>query len=116
MKKVFYLKTCDTCSKILAQMNLEGFERREIKSQAISEKEVEEMHKISGSYESLFSRKSLKYRAMGLHEKTLTEADYKRLITEEYTFLKRPVFIFDNQIFVGNTKNVVEEVKKLIGK
>ena len=44
---------------------------------------------------------------MGLHEQTLTEKDYKRLILEEYTFLKRPVALIDGEYFVGNTKKVV---------
>ena len=37
-----------------------------------------------------------------------TENDYRKLIQEEYTFLKRPVFIVDNQIFIGNSKKVIE--------
>jgi arsenate reductase len=73
------------------------------------------MAKMSGSYESLFSRKAIKYRAMGLAEKTLTENDYKKLILEEYTFLKRPVIIVGNAIFVGNAKAVVDKANKVIG-
>ncbi|HEY8919750.1 MAG TPA: ArsC/Spx/MgsR family protein, partial [Chitinophaga sp.] len=61
----------------------------------------------AGSYEALFSRRSQKYRPMGLHEKTLTEKDYRDLILQEYTFLKRPVAIVDGKIYVGaEAKNV----------
>lgn len=115
MKTFFYLGTCDTCARIRKELQLgEDIELREIKSQAISEEEVDAMKALSGSYESLFSRRAMKYRAMGLHEQELTEEDYRRLITEEYTFLKRPVLIFDDQIFVGNTKKVVAAAKEAL--
>ncbi|MBL4709945.1 MAG: hypothetical protein JKY48_16050 [Flavobacteriales bacterium] len=109
MKKVYFLSTCSTCQKILAQIKEpESFQMQDIKTNAISLEQIEEMKNLSGSYESLFSRRALKFRGMGLNEMTLTEEDYKRYILEEYTFLKRPVFIVDDQIFVGNSKKSVE--------
>lgn len=115
MKKIYYLSTCSTCVRIIKELNLANdFEYQDIKSTKITEAQLEQMAKMSGSYESLFSRKAIKYRAMGLAEKTLTENDYKKLILEEYTFLKRPVIIIGNSIFVGNTKAVVENAKKVI--
>lgn len=88
------------------------FEKQDIKTEQITFEQIDEMKKRSGSYESLFSRKAMKYRSMGLGDKNLTEDDYRTLIQEEYTFLKRPVFIVDNEIFVGNSKKVVEALKK----
>ena len=72
------------------------------------------MKKLAGSYETLFSRRALKYRAMGLHEKELKEKDYRDLILDEYTFLKRPVAIIDNKIFIGNTNAVVAALKEAL--
>ena len=69
------------------------------------------MAKIAGSYEALFSRKAIKYRSLGLNEMKLSESDYKNYIIEEYTFLKRPVAIIDNKIFIGNSKKNIEELK-----
>ena len=69
------------------------------------------MKKMAGSYEALFSRVALKYRALGLDKKKLTEDDYKKYILEEYTFLKRPVIIIDNKIFIGNSKSNVAAAK-----
>lgn len=69
------------------------------------------MKKLAGSYEALFSRVALKYRALGLDKKKLSEDDYKKYILEEYTFLKRPVFIIKDKIFVGNSKNNIAAVK-----
>ncbi len=111
MKKVFFLSTCSTCQKILAQIeDLESFEMQDIKTNKLTVEDVEHMKSLAGSYESLFSRRAMKYRGMGLHEKQLTEEDYKALIVEEYTFLKRPVFIVGDEIFVGNAKKTVESL------
>ena len=75
--------------------------------------QIEEMETLSGSYDSLFSRRAMKFKSMGLKEKSLTEADYKKLILEEYTFLKRPILIIEGKIFVGNSKQVVASVKEI---
>lgn len=108
MKKVYYLPSCNTCTKIINQLNLsDRFELIDIKTNKITAEELEEMKNLSGSYESLFSRRALKYKALGLKDKVLSEEDYKNYILEEYTFLKRPVILFEDQIFVGNAaKNV----------
>ena len=83
------------------------FELIDIKTNKITAEELEEMKNLSGSYESLFSRRAIKYKALGLKDKVLSEEDYKNYILEEYTFLKRPVILFEDQIFVGNAaKNV----------
>ncbi len=87
------------------------FEKQDIKSEQMTFEQVDQMKGLSGSYELLFSRKAMKYRSMGLGEKSLTEDDYRTLIQEEYTFLKRPVFIVGDHIFVGNSKKEIERLK-----
>ena len=109
MRKGYHLGNCTTCQAILQKLDLpDGFELKEIKGDRITAKELDKMKSMSGSYESLFSRRAMKYRSMGLNNKSLTEKDYRRLILDEYTFLKRPVFIIDDEIFIGNTKKVIE--------
>jgi arsenate reductase len=115
MKKVYFLQTCDTCRRILKEVNLDGFEKQEIKTSPITVKQLEEMHQLSKSYEALFNKRAKLYKAMDLKNQTITEADYRQYILDEYTFLKRPVFITDNEIFIGNSKKVVEELKSKIG-
>lgn len=116
MKKGYYLSTCNTCQRILKELGdlLDGFDLKEIKSDPLTLEEVDEMKQLSGTYESIFSRRSMQYRARNLGEKELTEEDYRQLIAEEYTFLKRPVFILNDQIFVGNTKGVVQDLRKAL--
>lgn len=111
MKKAYFLSTCSTCQKILGQIDdLNQFELQDIKTNNITAEQIEEMQKLAGNYESLFSRRAMKYRSLGLNEKELTESQYKKWILEEYTFLKRPVFIVDQQIFIGNSKKEVEHL------
>ncbi|RBW59169.1 arsenate reductase [Tenacibaculum sp. E3R01] len=114
MKKVYFLQTCDTCRRILKEVNLDGFEKQEIKSTPITIKQLEEMYSLSGSFEALFNKRAKLYREMDLKNQTLTEADYKQYILDEYTFLKRPVFIVNNEIYIGNSKKVIESLKKAI--
>ena len=111
MKKAYHLKNCTTCQRILKELNW-AHETQEIRSQKITVNQLEEMAKLAGSYESLFSRRATKYKSMGLKDKVLEDVDYKNLILEEDTFLKRPVFIIDNAVFIGNAKNVVAAVKQ----
>jgi arsenate reductase len=112
MKKVYYLKTCSTCIRILKELNLSPeFVLQDIKTEPITVKQLEEMHTLSGSYEALFSKRSKLYKEMGLKDQSLKEKDFKHYILEHYTFLSRPVFIVNNEIFIGNSKKNVEAVK-----
>jgi len=111
MKKIYHLGTCSTNSRILKDLNLTGVDLQDIKKEPISTNQIEEMAKIAGSYEALFSRKAIKYSSLGLKQMKLSEADYKKYILEEYTFLKRPVAIIDDTIFIGNSKKNIEELK-----
>lgn len=112
MKKAYFLKTCDTCKRILKELNTTDFELQEIKGNPVTESQLAEMYALSNSYENLFNKRSRLYKSLGLKDKNLTEEDYKKYILEEYTFLKRPVFIIENEIFIGNSKKVVEELKE----
>lgn len=108
MKKIYYLKTCDTCKRILKQLNLENIELQEIKSNPVTKEQLQEMYGFTNSYEELFNKRAKLYKELSLKDKTLSEEDYKNYILSEYTFLKRPVAIISNEIFIGNSKKTVE--------
>lgn len=116
MKKVIYhLSTCNTCQRIIKELNgLEGFEHQNIREKNISAAELDRIARKVGSYEALFSRRAMKFRSLGLKDKKLTEKDYRKLMLEEYTFLKRPVIVFGTEVFVGNAKSVVAQAKQAI--
>lgn len=114
MKKIYYLSTCTTCQQILDGfgMRAKDFEKQDIKAKKITMEQLEEMKVMAGSYEVLFNRRALKYRELGLNKKELTEDDYRKFLLDEYTFLKRPVVINGDKIFIGNAPRVVAEAKE----
>jgi arsenate reductase len=116
MKKIYHLGNCTTCQAIIKETGIDkkGFEMQEIKTEKITASQLDEMKKMAGSYEALFSRRAIKYKEMGLKDKPLTEKDYRKLILEEYTFLKRPVVIINEKIFIGSEKKNVEALKQAL--
>jgi arsenate reductase (glutaredoxin) len=118
MKKMYCLSTCSTCARILEETDAvkKGFEFQDIKTEKISPAQLDSLKALAGSYEALFSRRALKYKELGLKDKKLTEKDYRKLILEEYTFLKRPVALINKVIFIGSEKKTVEALKTALGK
>ena len=113
MKKIYYLSTCDTCKRIMKELNLpSSFIKQDIKTQGLSEQDVEEMQNLAGSYEALFSKRAQLYKQRNLKDEDLIEDDFRDLILEHYTFLKRLVIINNDQIFIGNSKKVIEAAKE----
>ena len=114
MKKIYHLANCTTCQAIIKETGIDkkGFEMQDIKTEKITPAQLDEMKAMAGSYEALFSRRALKYKELDLKDKKLTEDDYRRLILDEYTFLKRPVTISGKKIYIGNAKKTVEDLKK----
>jgi len=111
--KFFTLPTCKTCQRIEADLDPAGCgaEIRDIKASGVTAEELDAMHAHAGSYEALFSRRAMKFRSMGLADRTLTEADYRQLILDEYTFLKRPVLLTDSSVHAGSAKAAVEAAR-----
>ncbi|MFK7748806.1 MAG: arsenate reductase family protein [Kordia sp.] len=115
MKKIYHLKTCNTCQRIIKEIQpTPDFVLQGIKEEAITVKQLEEMHALSGSYEALFSKRAKLYKEMDLKNQELSEKDYKHYILEHYTFLKRPVIMADNQIFIGNAAKTVAAAKEAL--
>ncbi|MES2239878.1 MAG: ArsC/Spx/MgsR family protein [Bacteroidota bacterium] len=113
--KIYYLASCDTCRKIIKSLPKDNnLAFHDIKQNPITPEELEEMYQLSGSYEALFSKKAQLYKSMGLKDKNLTEADFKKYILEHYTFLSRPVFIIDGKVFIGNTQQNMLQVMKAL--
>ena len=112
MQTIFHLSTCDTCRRILKNIEIpSGFKQQDIKKEPVTEAQLEAMYKLTNSYEDLFNKRAQLYRKRELNKQELSEPDYKGLLLEHYTFLKRPVIVDKDTIFVGNSKKNVAELE-----
>ena len=61
MKKVFYLKTCDTCKRIMNEVRAfnSDFALQNIKENLISEIQLDELAKKAGELATLFLKMSI---------------------------------------------------------
>ena len=92
----------------MKELDFTGFDLHEIKSTAITEAELIEMKDLAGSYDALFSRRAQNYKKLGLNDQKLSEDEIKNYILSDYTFLKRPVVVDGDKIFIGNEKKNLE--------
>jgi arsenate reductase (glutaredoxin) len=112
-KKIYYTKSCSTCKRIISELkNTSDVVFQDLKQEKITAQQLEELANIAGSYEKIFSRVAMKYRIMGLQNVDLKEADFKKLMLEEYTFIKRPVVVSNGKIFIGSARATIEALKK----
>jgi len=115
MKKIYYLSTCDTCKRVMNEIDIPStFESQDIKTEEISDKQLDELYALTKSYEELFSRRAKLYKERDLKSKNLQEEDYRNLILEHYTFLKRPVIVNNEEIFIGSSPKTVAAAKESI--
>lgn len=106
---IFYLSTCSTCTRIIKEIEPDNnFDLQDIKKNNLTKNQLNELREMAGSYEALFSRNAIKFRSLGLNNKVLRENDYEQLILGDYTFLKRPVIVYMNRIFIGNSKSEIQ--------
>ncbi len=102
--------------RILKQLPADKFQLIDIKTHPLHVNQLEHLKALAGSYEALFSRKAKKYKEMDLKSQNLSETDYRRLLLDEYTFLKRPVIIIEQEIFVGSEKKNLEKLMEKLKK
>ena len=115
MKKIYHLGTCNTCQRIIRELGTPAdFEYQDIKAEPLDAKQLEELCHLAGSYEALFSKRARLYKERNLKERDLGEEDIRELLLEHYTFLKRPVVVHNDQIFIGNAAKTVAAAKEAI--
>jgi len=115
MKKFIYLSTCDTCKRIMKELSLPAdVLLQDIKKEPIDATQLSSLYAKTNSYEALINKRARKFKEWGLNAKTLTESEFKDLLLKDYTFLKRPVLIWDEHLFIGNAKATVEEAKEVV--
>ena len=115
MRSFYYLSSANSCQQTMRSLSLESsINKIDIKKNPLNVSQLEELHTISGNYEVLFSRRAQLYKQRDLKNKILSEETLKQLLLEHYTFLKRPVLIYDKILFIGNSAAVVEKAKTFL--
>jgi len=92
----YWLPYCSTCVKAEQHLLGKGATIQKyvnLKEEPLSEKQVLVLCKLIGGPEKLFSKRAMKYRSMGLDKMALSDEDLVRYMTQEYTFIKRPVLV-----------------------
>jgi arsenate reductase len=110
---VYWLPYCTTCQKAVAHLQAKGVSvrsYRNLKEQPLSEDEVRALAAKVGGVDKLFSKRAMKYRAMGLHEQTLSDDDLVRMMAEEYTFVTRPVIVRGDRATAGFSAKRLDEL------
>ncbi len=109
----FGLPNCSTCQKALRRLDyhrVQPTKLRNIKEEPLTREEIERLAKMLGGAENLFSRRSVKYRELGLRDKTISEDEMLDLMASEYTFLKRPILVMDNKAVAGFFEKEYDEI------
>jgi len=115
MKKIYYLKTCTTCVRIIKTLKLsKDFILQDVKENPICANDLDRLKNMTGSYEALFSKRAKLYKEMGLKDEVLGPKDFRFHILQHYTFLKRPIIVLKQRIFVGNNKSVIKDAIKTL--
>lgn len=110
MQRFYYLSSCDTCKRIIKILDLpESVSCIDIKKAPLQEEDLTVLYAHTQSYEALLNKRAQKLKA--IDKSSLTETRIKELLLSHYTFLKRPVLLLDDQLFVGNAKATVEAAK-----
>ena len=94
MRTLYSLNSCNTCQRICKELNLpRSVTIVNIKVEPLTAEVLERLKNLAGSYEALFSKRAQLYKKCNL---------------------KRPVLIYDEKIFIGNSKAVVAAAKKWV--
>jgi arsenate reductase len=81
----------------------------DIKKNPLTAEQLDTLYQLSGSYEALLNKRAQKLKE--IDKSTLDEAKIKALLLTHYTFLKRPVLLYQNKLYIGNAKAIIAAAK-----
>ncbi|MFM7389233.1 MAG: arsenate reductase family protein [Vampirovibrionales bacterium] len=95
---LYWLPYCSTCQKAKAYLESKGLTitlTHDVKAQPLPLATIVQLAEAVGGAEALFSKRAMKYRSLGLHEQELSPEALLNHMANEYTFIKRPMMVFD---------------------
>jgi arsenate reductase len=110
MHLFYYLGSCDTCKRIMKTLALtDDIKQIDVKKNPLTAEQLEVLYNFIGSYEALLNKRAQKLKE--IDKSTLDEAKIKALLLSHYTFLKRPVLLYQDKLYVGNAKSTIAAAK-----
>ena len=91
-------------------LQLMNYKFHDLKNQPIDEETLEFLKSYVSSYADLINKRSKKYQELDLKNKELSEDQIKEILLNEYTLLKRPIFIDGDQVFIGNSSKTQSNI------
>ena len=106
---------CSTCKKAEDFLKAEGvsFQKRPIKEEKLSAKEIHEIRERSGlPLKRFFNTSGMLYKEMALKEKLpkMSEEEQEKLLATDGMLVKRPIFLFGDKVLVGFREKEWEEI------
>ena len=106
-----YLSSCSTCVRIINELKIQDAAYlQDVKKQKITPDQLAFLYAHTDSYETLINKRGHVYAQLKKEGEPLTEATYKALLDQEYSCLKRPILIWNDEIFLGNSKATVAQM------
>ena len=106
---------CSTCKRAEDFLKAQGvsFQKRPIKEENPTAKEIHEMRERSGlPLKRFFNTSGMLYKEMALKEKlpTMSEEEQEKLLATDGMLVKRPIFLFGDKVLVGFREKEWEEI------
>ena len=113
MKNTFlYLSTCSTCVRIIKSLGIEDADfLQNLKEQMATPEQLALLYANTNCYEQLINKRGRVYAQMKREGTMFSEVVYKALLEKEYSCLKRPILIWNNSVFLGNSKATIAAMK-----
>lgn len=91
--------------------DLAGLELQDLKKENIKESELEFLRARVNNYEDLLNKRARLLKEHDLTDGPQREEKIRQLILFHYSFLKRPILVLKNEIFVGNSAKITKAAK-----
>ena len=108
----FYLSTCSTCVRIIKSLGIEDAPfLQNVKEAMVTPEQLRFLYNHTNNYEQLINKRGRIYAQLKREGTVFSEAVYKTLLEKEYSCLKRPILIWNNNVFLGNSKATAAAMK-----
>jgi arsenate reductase len=106
-------KRCSTCRnahKYLAEHGVE-LEFHDFVNHPPTREQLQRWISIRGEgVEPFINTRGTRYRELGLKDKTLSEADWLDMLSQDGKLLKRPIVVTDDEIVIGFDKSAYDRL------